>query len=416
MEGQIATDLLPLAYPIGKLVPLPGNPRRGSVEAVKASYERFGQRKPLVVRRKGKSQTGTVLAGNHQLAAAKALGWTHLAVVWVTDTDAEAEAFSLADNRTGDLGGYDNDDLLAMLERVNSAGMLADTGYDTEFIARLRGLTPLALTEPDEAPPLPKKATSQVGQLWRLGEHRLLVGNSTSPEAVGRVMGGEKADLVWTDPPYGVDYVGKTADALTIENDDLDVGGLSALLVAVCANSAANCAPGATWFVCAPGGPLFATASAPLGDLGIWRQTLIWEKDVLVMGRSDYHYRYEPIIFGWMPDAGHHRPPDRKGDTIWQFDRPKRSKEHPTMKPVALIDRAIRNHTDPGQIVLDPFGGSGSTLIAAHGADRKCRIIELDPQYADVILRRFQEHTGEMPILDGGVATSFLPVATGDAA
>lgn len=403
----VLPDLEPLLVPIDSIKPLPGNPRRGDVEAVKRALEKFGMHKPIVVQRpKRKNGKGICLAGNHTLRAAIELGWERIPVVWTDDDDATAEARSLADNRTGDLGTYDNDDLLAMLERISREGMLASTGYDEEFIARLRGLTPMALTEPDDAPPLPKKATSKVGDLWHLGEHRLVVGDSTDPTVIARVMGGEQAALVWTDPPYGVAYVGKTADSLTIENDDLDEGGLSSLLVAVCGNAAGSCAPGATWFVCAPGGPLFAIASAPLLDLGIWRQTLIWEKDVLVMGRSDYHYRYEPIIFGWMPDAGHHRPPDRKGDTIWQCDRPKRSKEHPTMKPVALIDRAIRNHTDPAEIVLDPFGGSGSTLIACHGADRKCRMVELDEKYADVILQRWALHTGEDPVLDDGTKWS----------
>jgi site-specific DNA-methyltransferase (adenine-specific) len=145
---------------------------------------------------------------------------------------------------------------------------------------------------------------------------------------------------------------------------------------------------------------LFLPFGVVLRDLGIWRQTLVWVKQQLVMGRSDYHYRHEPIFYGWKPGAAHTAPPGRKSDTIWEFDRPSRSGEHPTMKPVALIEQAITNHTQRNDVVLDLFGGSGSTLIAAHAAGRVARLMELDPKYCDVICKRFQQATGVTPVAE----------------
>jgi site-specific DNA-methyltransferase (adenine-specific) len=203
------------------------------------------------------------------------------------------------------------------------------------------------------------------------------------------------ADLVWTDPPYGVSYVGKTKDALTIQNDSLNPEEFLAFLKSAFENSKRVSKPGAVWYVAAPAGNLFLSFAIALSDLEIWRHTLVWVKDMFVMGRADYHYRHEAILYGWTPGAAHQEPPDRKQDSVWEIPRPKRSEEHPTMKPLELIIRAIRNSTSKGQIVLDPFGGSGSTLIAAEQTGRKARLIELDPKYCDVIVTRWQNLTGQ---------------------
>jgi site-specific DNA-methyltransferase (adenine-specific) len=210
-------------------------------------------------------------------------------------------------------------------------------------------------------------------------------------------MGGGQiiADLVWTDPPYGVSYVVKTKDALSIQNDSLNPEEFLAFLKSAFENAKAVSKPGAVWYVAAAPGNLFLSFAIALSDLQIWRQTLIWVKNSFVLGRSDFHYRHEPIFYGWTPGAAHQEPPDRKQDSVWEIPRPKRSEEHPTMKPLELIIRAIRNSTNKGQIVLDPFGGSGSTLIAAEQTGRKARLIELDPKYCDVIVTRWQNLTGE---------------------
>jgi site-specific DNA-methyltransferase (adenine-specific) len=215
------------------------------------------------------------------------------------------------------------------------------------------------------------------------------------------LLGGEHADLVWTDPPYGVGYVGKTADRLQIPNDALEGRALQGLLAAAFDSALPHLRPGAAVYVAAPSGALFLDFAVVLAERNLWRQTLVWVKDQFVMGRSDYHYRHESIFYGWVPGGPHRAPPDRTQDTVWEIDRPRRSAEHPTMKPVALIARALENSTLPGQLVVDPFAGSGSTLIAAHGSGRAARLIELDPDYADVICRRFQGHTGVLPVRNG---------------
>ena len=247
----------------------------------------------------------------------------------------------------------------------------------------------------------------------------MLCGDATAADDVERVLAGDTADMVWTDPPYGVSYVGKTAEALTIDNDALQGQALADLLEQAFANAFAACRPGGAWFVTAPGGPNFVIFGQVLMQFGIWRQTLIWLKDIFVLGRADYHAKheplfygwkpgdpanptpetYEPILYGWRPGAPHEPPPDRKQDSVWEFPRPRRSLEHPTMKPVGLIERAITNHTELGAVVLDPFAGSGSTLIAAHKAGRTACVLALDPIYADVICARWQAITGERPML-----------------
>lgn len=398
----IVDDLAALAAPINKLNLLPGNPRRGDVDAVAKSLAAFGQRKPIVARR-----DGTVIAGNHTLQAARQLGWPEIAVVWVDDDDTTAKAFALADNRTAELGTYDDQLLADLISEVRDADpdLLAASGWSDEATKELLNAiaanepTPVIQGDPDEVPEsAPAKTVS--GDVWLLGPHRLVCGDSTVPTAVNKLMTGGKADMVWTDPPYGVSYVGKTADALTIDNDDLDAKSLEAFLRAALGEAFNACRPGAAWFVAAPAGPLFVPFGLVLLELGIWRQTLVWLKQQFVMGRSDYHYRHEAIFYGWKPGAAHTEPPDRKGDTIWEFDRPSRNGKHPTMKPIALIERAINNHTKRNDVVLDLFGGSGSTLIAAHQTGRIARLMELDPKYCDVICARFQKATGIKPIAE----------------
>lgn len=398
----IVDDLAALAAPIDKLNLLPGNPRRGDVDAVAKSLAAFGQRKPIVARR-----DGTVIAGNHTLQAARQLGWPEIAVVWVDDDDTTAKAFALADNRTAELGTYDDQLLADLISEVRDADpdLLAASGWSDEATKELLNAiaanepTPVIQGDPDEVPEsAPAKTVS--GDVWLLGPHRLVCGDSTVSTDVDKLMAGGQADMVWTDPPYGVRYVGKTVDALTIENDDLDAKGLEAFLRIALGEASNACRPGAAWFVAAPPGPLFVPFGLVLLELGIWRQTLVWLKQNFVMGRSDYHYRHEAILYGWKPGAAHTEPPDRKGDTIWEFDRPSRNGEHPTMKPIALIERAINNHTKRNDVILDLFGGSGSTLIAAHQTGRVARLMELDPKYCDVICARFQKATGIKPIAE----------------
>jgi site-specific DNA-methyltransferase (adenine-specific) len=206
-----------------------------------------------------------------------------------------------------------------------------------------------------------------------------------------------------------VAYVGKTKDALTIQNDNMDINALQEFLTKAFTAGHAVTKKGGCWYVTAPSGNIFQAFSIPLTNLNLWRHTLVWVKDTLVMGRADYHYRHESIFYGWKEGAAHQEPPDRKQDTVWEIPRPHRSTEHPTMKPVELITKALQNSSKVNQIVLDLFGGSGSTLIAAQETNRIAYLMELDPHYVDVICARYQKHTGNQPILEAtGKPHNFL--------
>jgi DNA modification methylase len=232
------------------------------------------------------------------------------------------------------------------------------------------------------------------GDLFALGAHRLLCGDATSLTHVARLMDGLRADLVFTDPPYNVDYVGKTGSALKIDNDKMDTKRFRAFLLAAFHVLFANAREGAPIYVCHSDTEGYNFRGAMIEAGWLFKQAIIWVKDSFVMGRQDYHWRHEPILYGWKPGAAHRWWADRTQDTVWEIPRPKRSVEHPTMKPVELVSRAIVNSSKPGDMVLDPFGGSGSTLIACEAEGRVCRIAELDPRYVDVIVERWETFTG----------------------
>jgi len=388
VSAHIAPQLRALVIPLDCVELHPQNPRLGDVAAVAASLRRFGQQKPIVVQR----TTGYVVAGNHVVRAALSLGWTEIAANVEDLDDAEAIAFMLADNRTADLGGYDDTLLAAILAEQQAEDNLAATGYDADAVAAL--LADAGFIEDrdlDAAPDLPAETDLYVerGQLWVLGRHVLMCGDSTAADDVGKLLGDAQVDLLWGDPPYGLGYRGKTKRALTIVNDDLGPDGTRALVAA--ALRLAPLRPGGAFYVAAPSGPeLHLAFLLALEDAGLTaHQTLVWVKDRFVLGHADYHARHENVIYGWRDGRAHHFVKDRTQDTVWEIDRPARSVVHPTMKPVELVSRAIRNSSKPGQLVYDPFAGSGTTLITAEQTGRACRAMELDPRYAQVIVERW---------------------------
>lgn len=406
---MIQNDLQNLAHPITELQLLPGNPRRGDIEAVKRSLEAFGQRKPIVVRR----SDSVVIAGNHTLQAAQALGWDEIAVVWVDDDEVTSKAFALADNRTAELGDYDEEALADLINDVGSLnpGLLESSGWDDKAVQELLNRVEQVelAVDVDDMPEQPE-AFTKTGDIWLLGDHRVICGDSTDKEVLKRLMNDKEADLVWTDPPYGVDIQerdlqqaevrGRRKDGKGVMNDDLKGDDLYNFLHKAFTNGKEYTKPGGVWYVASPAGDLMFQFCKALSEMGLWRHTLIWVKDMFVMGRADYHYRHEPIFYGWKEGAAHQAPPDRKQDTVWEIARPKRSPEHPTMKPIELIVRAIENSTNQKHIVLDLFGGSGSTLIAAQQTNRVAYLMELDPKYVDVICARYQKVTGVLPVLE----------------
>lgn len=397
--------------PIEDAIPYPGNPRRGDQDAITSSIRDLGLYTGVVVQR----STGHIVVGNHRRHGLWNLGATLIPVDYVDVDDTRAAAIVARDNRTSDQGTYDDAELLALL--TSEPEVLALSGYDDADLALLRASLappPEQHTDADDAPALPEaEPISKVGDLWRLGPHRLYVGDSTTDAPYDALLDRTVPVAgVFTDPPYGVDVQeldlaqaevrGRRKDGKGVLNDNLTGEALRALLDAALSRAYAVTAPGGVWYVCSPGGDLMGVFGQALTALpGTWRHTLIWVKDQFVMGRADYHYRHEPMFYGWKPGAAHYFVGDRTQDTVWEAPRPKRSPEHPTMKPVALVARALRNSTRPGDVVLDPFGGSGTTLIACHQEDRTARLIELDPRYADVICRRYQQHTGTLPVRNG---------------
>jgi DNA modification methylase len=276
---------------------------------------------------------------------------------------------------------------------------LEGTGYDQAALDELLdSLSPTPLLE-DAVPPLPAEPRTEPGDLYRLGPHRLLCGDAQDPRSYERLLGGERAKLLWSDPPYGVDYEGKTRARLRIENDR--AAGLRSLLDSSFQAADGVLAPGSPLYVCAPAGalivPFIEAFAATNWEL---RQTLVWVKDSLVLGRSDYHYRHEQLLYGFKPAKGRLGRGGRGwygGDSetsVLEVPRPKASREHPTMKPVELIEAALRNSSRRREIVLDPFSGSGSTIVACERSGRRGFGIELDPRYCDVVIDRYQALTG----------------------
>ena len=407
---MIRKEIENLSINIDEVHTHPANVRQGDVGAISESLKAHGQYRPIVYQQ----STHRILAGNHTYKAAKALGWTHIAATPVICDDEQALRILLADNKANDLATYDEPELIELLKQLadTSDGLLGTLFDEDELDSLIEDNSHFEL--PSEVDDVPDKAPSitNAGNVWLLGKHKVMCGDSTNGEQVKALMDGLEADLVWTDPPYGVAYVGKTKDALTIENDDMDIDALQEFLTKAFKAGYEVTKKGGCWYVAAPSGNIFQAFSIPLSILGIWRHTLVWVKDSLVMGRADYHYRHESIFYGWKEGAAHQAPPDRKQDTVWEIPRPHRSAEHPTMKPVELIAKAIKNSTNQNQIVLDLFGGSGSTLIAAEETNRIGYLMELDPRYVDVICARYQKHTGQQPVLAAtGEAHDFTPDA-----
>ena len=395
--------------PIDQVFPNPANPRLNeqAVGPVAESIRRFGWQQPIVAK-----PSGEVVAGNTRLKAAEELGLERVPVVRFEGSEIDALAFAIADNKLGEIANWEEEGLRKILAHLAQEDALEGVGYTPDEVALLleSESEPEGAVEDAEPAALPTVPVSQGGDLWLLGPHRVLCGDSTQRADMERLVGERQVDFVWTDPPYGVAYVGKTDEALELQNDELDENSLERLLFESFDNALRFCRPGAVWYVAAPAGPNLFPFAKVLKDLGVWRQLLIWVKDAFVLGRSDFHYRHEAIFYGWKPGAAHQEPPARTYDTVWEVPRPKASRDHPTMKPVELVARALRLSSSRDSVVLDPFLGSGTTLVAAEDTGRTCLGLEIDPRYVDVIVRRWEELTGKDAVLEG-IGESFSKVA-----
>jgi DNA modification methylase len=380
---------------------LTANPRnwrkhpKAQQQALADVLDRVGWVQDVIVNQR----TGLLVDGHARLELALRRGEESVPVVYV-DLEPDEEALVLATlDPLSAMAEADDEALRALMADVVADGAIAEMLKITN--EKIRN------TYPDDFPSIDDVAIYvHPGDVYRLGKHRLMCGDSTNKKDVQKLLDGAKADLVFTDPPYGVAVAGRggvdarsSAEArskggMTIKNDDLDLEALTDFLRAAFKNILEGTKPGACWYVCAPHGPMGLAFSVALAETGVWKHSLVWVKDSLVMGRMDYHYRHEPIYYGWTPGAAHHALEDRKQDTVWEFPRPKRSAEHPTMKPVALVRKAIANSSDVGDSVLDLFAGSGSTLIASDDEDRVCYAMELDPKYAQTVIARWEDYTG----------------------
>jgi len=388
-----------LSVKVSDLTLDPNNARKhgeSDVAAIAASLEKFGQQTPIVI-----TSDNVVIKGNGTLMAAMKLNWTHVDAIRTNLTGQQVTAYALADNQTGLLSTWDNEKLLELLQGLDEQSLIDACGFDeaamAELLQEVHPEIPVDIVE-DEVPEPPDEPITKRGDLWLLGDHRLLCGDSTKAEDVDKLMNGEKADACLTDPPYGVSYVGKTEDALIVENDDLSEEDLQRLVCEAFDNAQRISRLGAYWYATVPAGPLHLLFAGDWKRRGILRQIMVWAKDSMVLGHSEYHYRHEPILFGWVAGGVRHKNADRTRTTLWEYERPKASREHPTMKPVALWGQAISDGSISGELVYDPFLGSGTTIIAAEQLGRKCYGMEISPAYCDIIVQRWENLTGKKAV------------------
>ena len=383
---------------ISSITPYPNNPRKnaGAVDAVAESIRQCGYCAPIVV-----DENMVILAGHTRLMAVKKLGWDSVEVcIKEGMTDIQKRMYRLLDNKTSEIAGWDFDMLTEELDGLDFDGFDFGFGIDGEE----------EVVE-DEPPELPETPITQLGDVWLLGRHRMVCGDSTKADTFTALMDGKMANLVVTDPPYNVNYEGTAGK---IKNDNMGNEAFYDFLLAAFTNTEAAMAQDASIYVfhADTEGLNFRKA---FSDAGFQLSgCCIWKKPSLVLGRSPYQWQHEPVLFGWKKKGKHNWYTDRKQTTIWEFDKPRKNADHPTMKPVALLAYPIMNSSLTNCIVLDPFGGSGSTLIACEQSGRICYTIELDEKYCDVIVKRYIGQAGgadEVSLIRDGVKYAYSDVA-----
>jgi site-specific DNA-methyltransferase (adenine-specific) len=381
--------------PVGSVRPYDNNPRDNddAVDAVAASIRAFGFRQPVVV-----DEQDVIIVGHTRYKAALKLGLTTIPVHVAKGLSPEqARAYRIADNQTATLSRWDEDKLPLELMELHKADFdLALTGFPEDEILRLLAAPPTeGQCDPDDVPEPPEEPVTKPGDLWVLGRHRLLCGDATRSEDLARVTDNRPADLLLTDPPYNVGYEGKTADKLTIANDAMTDADYRTFLAGALTAAGQHLRPGGSFYLWHADLVALPVRLA-CADAGLQvRQCLVWVKSVLVPGRQDYQWKHEPCLYGWADGAAHTWLGDRSQTTVLEFDKPAKSAEHPTMKPVDLFAYLIGNSCKPNGVVLDPFAGSGTALVAAEQTGRTACLVELDPRYCDVVVARFEAFTGQ---------------------
>jgi DNA modification methylase len=408
IEGLRVTSLKAVVHRIeqwliDKLNPFEKNPRTHSdaqITQIEKSIVEFGFNNPILVDSKG-----CVIAGHGRLLAARKLGLKEVPVIVLDHlSDAERRAFMIADNKLAENAGWDEDLLRAELAALDAEDFdVSLLGFADEELAQLLASeeTTGGLTDEDDVPELPETPVSRTGDLWKLGDHKVLLGDATKPKDVQRLMNGEKADLVFTDPPYNVDYEGYTQQRLKIKGDRMSDADFKNFLDAAFRSIRTVVKPGASLYVCHSSSCQREFQNALEGAGFEIRNPIIWAKNTFAWGFGRYKFQHEPMFYAHV--AGQKDPwyGNKSQSTLWQENKPAANRIHPTAKPVELVERALINSSKAGHIVVDLFGGSGSTLIGCERRGRRARLMEIDPQYGDCIIRRFQEYTGKQAVLDG---------------
>lgn len=404
---------------IDDLIPFVNNARTHNDEQVAqiaASIKEFGWTNPILV-----DDGRGVIAGHGRLMAARKLGYENVPTIELEGlSDAQKRAYILADNKLAENAGWDNDLLKIELNGLDDEGFdLSLIGFSQIDLNNLLNDPAEGLTDPDEVPDAPEHPVTREGDVWVLGNHRLMCGDSTSTTALQSLLGDLQADLVFTDPPWNVNYGANTGGMPWKQRSILNDHKSDSEWLEFCQGFSAS-----LFAATKPGAPIYLVMSAqewPVVDSTLreagfhWSSTIMWIKDTLVLSRKDYHTQYEPIWYGWNDKAGRRvKVQDRKQSDVWKINRPKRSELHPTTKPVELVERAIDNSSNAKDLVLDLFGGSGSTLIAAEKTGRAGMLCELDPKYCDVIVQRWQDFTGRQAVLEE--SGEFFPTIKRDAA
>ena len=381
-----------------ELIPYINNPRnnKNAVDKVASSIKEFGFKVPVIIDR-----DNVIVTGHTRLLAAQKLGIAEIPCILADDlTPAQIKAFRIADNRVSEFSEWDEEMLKTEFEELGELDFdLGLTGFGEDEIGTLLGLDEKSAAKEDDFDVvLPEEPKAKPGDIYQLGRHRLMCGDSTDKKTVEKLMNGTKADLFLTDPPYNVDYEGKTKDSLKIQNDSMADEVFRRFLVDAFSAADNVMKQGAVFYIWHADSEGYNFRGACHDTNWKVRQCLVWNKSCMVMGRQDYQWKHEPCLYGWKPGASHLWASDRTQTTVLNFDKPSRNKEHPTMKPIALFDYQIQNNTKSEDIVLDTFAGSGTTIMACEQTGRSAYCMELDPKYVDVIIDRWEKFTGEKAV------------------
>ncbi len=392
-------------FPVADLIPYARNSRTHNEEQIAqimASIKEFGFTNPILI-----GGDNVIIAGHGRLLAAQRLGLKEVPVIRLPDlTETQRKALVIADNKIALNAGWDEEMLaLEMKELEESDFNLDILGFSEDELKELENFgepQTEAKSEEDEIPEAPVEPITKLGDVWILGEHRLMCGDTTMFDDVRKLMRDDCAAMIFTDPPYNVNYGSTMKDSIRyhagtlggrkIMNDNLG-DGFPQFLTDSLSNLLMFCQGAA--YVCMSSSELHTLYNAFIAAGGKWSTFIIWAKNTFTLGRADYQRQYEPILYGWNADKPHYWCGDRDQSDVWEYNKPVKNDLHPTMKPVELVERAVLNSSKSGDIVLDGFGGSGSTLIACEKNNRKARLMELDPKFCDVIVKRWEDYTGK---------------------